>query len=423
MAGTFHEEIGRLARARSANDSRRLARRAALGALLATILLALLHRLAFSVPGVEAVAGRWLLAPLAVLGVAVAAWAVGRVVGLALRFDLGRAARDLDARTGLPEAAETALSISRRGVTGPLADVALARSAAAAAEASANVETLWPGPRRGRRLPIGLGVCAVLVLLLPGVTGVGLRTGAGRGTEAGIGTKPDPTDAERAGAKAPEDADLWMKEHGALVLEVPNPARAPFAWRARFTTDAPLPADFRGDVVVGIDGAGPFGPLGSVDAPRGAKANEVVNFDPRDAAGVAALLGPGTHTAFARLSPSEGPWKAPLQSPTIEIEILPPEPGGAGAPPPPPPAPPPRPPPPQPEPEAPPPPAGGERKPPEVGVHDEVVTPLAREGEKVEKDEALVAVKDPNAGSSTPPQTVPLSQALRDSATSSRPPC
>jgi hypothetical protein len=40
------------------------------------------------------------------------------------------------------------------------------------------------------------------------------------------------------------------------------------------------------------------------------------------------------------------------------------------------------------------------------------VTPLSREGETVRK-EAVVAVKDPNAGTA-PPREVPLSTALRD---------
>ena len=40
------------------------------------------------------------------------------------------------------------------------------------------------------------------------------------------------------------------------------------------------------------------------------------------------------------------------------------------------------------------------------------MTPLVKEGEKVKKDEALVAVPDDDAGSSVP-KPVPLSEALR----------
>jgi hypothetical protein len=41
------------------------------------------------------------------------------------------------------------------------------------------------------------------------------------------------------------------------------------------------------------------------------------------------------------------------------------------------------------------------------------VTPLAREGPKVEKEKALVAVRDPEAGAA-PPRAVPLEEALRE---------
>jgi hypothetical protein len=41
------------------------------------------------------------------------------------------------------------------------------------------------------------------------------------------------------------------------------------------------------------------------------------------------------------------------------------------------------------------------------------VTPLVREGPRVRKDDALVAVPDPKAGAS-PPRAVPIEDALRD---------
>jgi hypothetical protein len=44
---------------------------------------------------------------------------------------------------------------------------------------------------------------------------------------------------------------------------------------------------------------------------------------------------------------------------------------------------------------------------------EEVVTPLVREGDAVEKEEAIVAVRDPDAGS-VAPRLVPLAEALRD---------
>jgi hypothetical protein len=48
-----------------------------------------------------------------------------------------------------------------------------------------------------------------------------------------------------------------------------------------------------------------------------------------------------------------------------------------------------------------------------VAFRDEVVTPLAREGERVKKDEALVAVPDPQAGL-VPPPPIPLARALTE---------
>ena len=41
------------------------------------------------------------------------------------------------------------------------------------------------------------------------------------------------------------------------------------------------------------------------------------------------------------------------------------------------------------------------------------MTPLSRDGETVKKDQAVVAARDPNAGS-VAPEPVPLAEALKD---------
>ena len=45
--------------------------------------------------------------------------------------------------------------------------------------------------------------------------------------------------------------------------------------------------------------------------------------------------------------------------------------------------------------------------------HDEAVAPLDAKGDTVKKDQAVVAVRDENAGS-VPPPPVPLEEALKD---------
>ena len=59
---------------------------------------------------------------------------------------------------------------------------------------------------------------------------------------------------------------------------------------------------------------------------------------------------------------------------------------------------------------------GGEEeepKPPPANDRQEVVQPFRGEGEAVEKEDAIVAVEDPDGGVK-PPQRVPLEKALRD---------
>jgi hypothetical protein len=205
------------------------------------------------------------------------------------------------------------------------------------------------------------------------------------------------------------DAQEWLRRHAKLTLEVPDPAAAPLAWRVRLVTDRPLPAAFRAPVSLFVDGAGPIGPAGTLEAPAGAPADRAFDVDAKAVPGLLARLNPGTHAVFARAASDEGAWKGTvLDSPPIEVVVTPPkDPSSPPPPPPPPPRPPPPPPPPSPEGDR----GGGPR--PAAGLEDEVVTPLVRDGPRVEKDQALVAVRDPNAGAS-PPRAVPIEEALRD---------
>ena len=350
------QQLTRLARARAAFRGRRTARRIAVGLLLLFLGLAVAHRLFGDVPLVARLEGRPLLA-LAVIAAALpASWALGRLAAFGARPGRRVLARRLDDELGLADATDAGLSVLRRGDASPLA--AVAEDAAAARLLSVDPRTLWTPPRKGRRIPLLLAFLTAFVLLAPGVLGIGGARGAGRGTEAGIGRKDEATPDAGGGPFTPAEADRWLRTHGRLALTVPDLGKAPFAWQARLTTDLPLPAALAGSYSLFVDGAGPFGPVGATALPRGTAADDVRPFAADGTTGGATALTPGSHLVFVRFAPEGGPWRAPIDSPTILVEIPPPSPdgGGGNAPKPPPPPPPPPSPPPPPPPSTPPPP-------------------------------------------------------------------
>jgi hypothetical protein len=403
VATALSTELSRLSKARAASEGRRTARRASLLLLAGLVVAALFHRMLVPLPGLSFLEAHPLWALLAVAAAVPAAWLVGRVVAAFARPTPRALARSLDDSLRLSDAVESGVSVEARGAPGPLdglvADLAARRLAAT------DPAAIWPAFRGGRRAPILLALLALFLLWAPGVLGIGGKGGSGAGDSLGVGRRDDPS-PDRGAAPTPQDADAWLAAHGKLVFDVPDPERAPFAWRATFALDADAPADVRGPVSVIVDGGEPSEPVGSLAVARGARGPTVLPFDPGSWEALANRLSPGTHRVRVRLSPAD-PFRAPLDSEEVEVVIPPPDPPKPPPPPPPPPKP-------EPDPPPPPPPQGGQPPPPPAPkTHDEVVTPLAREGETVKKDDALVAVKDPNAGTA-PPQEIPLSQALLD---------
>lgn len=401
-----------------------MARRVLVGGLLALVGVVAVHRLGPGLAWVERLEGHPLRALAAVLAVGIVAALAGRLVAIDRRPVGRRLARHLDDRLALRDATDAALS--RLDVVDP-ALAAVVDASAAAGLASADPARLWKaGPARAR-LPMVLAALALVLLLLPGVLGFGGR-GAGRGTDVGPGYRPVATTPDDGSALTPDEADRWLAEHGRLDLEVPDPEGAWNAWVARFRTTAPLPKGFEGAYDVVVDGRVPAGPIGVTGAEAGRVANVATDVKADKHPDVRVALKPGRHEVRLVLRPTRGPWRLPLTSPPVEVVVPPPD-GGGGAgdkppptpppPAPPPPEPPPAPPPPEPPPPPPPPPppkppdAPGGEPPPDVQFHDEAVEPLTREGEKVHKDEALVAVPDANAGTSRP-RAVPLAEALDD---------
>ncbi|MBL9085615.1 MAG: hypothetical protein JNM10_00600 [Planctomycetia bacterium] len=422
MAADVPAQLTRYARAWSRSEGRRVARRVLVGGLLALVAVVAVHRLGPGLAWVERLEGHPLRALAAVVAVAAAAVVVGRLVALDRRPAGRRLARHLDDRLALRDATDAALS--RVDVVDP-ALAAVVDASAAAGLASADPARLWrAGPSRAR-LPVALAALALVLLWLPGVFGVGGR-GAGRGTDVGPGHRPVARPPDAGPALTPDEADRWLAEHGRLELEVPDPKGAWNAWVARFRTTAPLPEGFEGAYDVVVDGRVPAGPIGVTGAEAGRTANVATDVKADAHPDAKAALKPGRHEVRLVLRPTRGPWRLPLTSPPVEVVVPPPDGGGGDGEKPPPTPPPPAPPPPEPPPPTPPPPeppppppppkppdAPGGEPPPDVRFHDEAVEPLTREGEKVRKDEALVAVPDANAGASRP-RAVPLAEALAD---------
>ncbi len=341
----------------------------------------------------------------------VAALALGYPLLVRLAPLLARAppralARRLDDQHAWGDAADTTLSLRHGVEVGPVASFLRAQTAG-------RLRDLDPGRgtprafRTPRRLLFGLLLLLIADALIGfGVTGLAERHGAGRGNAALPGTREETTEAF--------DADRWLREHARLFLTSPDPEKHPLTLHVRLRTDRALPEDYRTDLVLDWDDL-PH-PIGPFDVAKGEDVRETDLDLPRVAALEGALT-PGRHVARARLVPREGPFEADLPSNDLEVFIEEGGGGGRGAgppkPEPTPEPPPPEPPPPQPQPR----PEGRkaeEPKPPPGPGPTEVVEPLVREdAPTVHKEDAVVAVPDPDAGLAPPPR-IPLEDALRD---------
>jgi hypothetical protein len=159
------------------------------------------------------------------------------------------------------------------------------------------------------------------------------------------------------------------------------------------------------------DGAGPFD-LGAIEFGAGEDIDEPIDVRFDAIEGLAELATKGTHRVDLYLVPLPGSYpfsQGPLHVGRVWIDLG--EGGGGGGassdnekeqpedPPP------------QPQPQ----PDEGEQPlpPPPPPEREEVVQPFVNEGETVKKEDAVVAVKDPDGGVK-PPKQVPLEEALRD---------
>jgi hypothetical protein len=160
------------------------------------------------------------------------------------------------------------------------------------------------------------------------------------------------------------------------------------------------------------DGAGPFD-VGRVEFGAGAEIDEPIDVRFDEIEGLAALATKGKHRVDLYLDPLPGSYpfsQAPLHVGRVWIDLGQ---GGGGdgsssdseqeKPEEPPPS----------EPQPVPDEGQEELPPPPVPKREEVVQPFVNEGEAIEKDDAVVAVEDPDGGVK-PPQQVPIEQALRD---------
>lgn len=189
--------------------------------------------------------------------------------------------------------------------------------------------------------------------------------------------------------------------------------------RLRWDLPAPTLAGAESDrieaqVSMRWDGAGPF-PLGALEFGAGEDVDLPVDVRFAEIEGLAELLTKGTHRVDLYLEPQPGAYpfsRGPLHVGRVWIDLG--EGGGGGggggadAP---------QPDEPQPEePEAPKPVPEGEPDeppPPPEKERTEVVDPFVRDGDTVEKEDAIVAVEDPDSAVK-PPKRVPLEAALRD---------
>ncbi len=434
VATTLDQELTRLARAAGLAVAARRARLFVLGGLVLLTLIVLAHRLVGDVPLVDRVEGRPIYALGAVIGAGLLAWALGRAAGLFARPPRRELARRLDDELSLADVADAALSAGRpvnagTGVSesdaSPVAQSVARRAAAQLGAVDTKRFGKVTGP--GRRIPILLLAITLFLLLAPGVLGLGGSSGPGAGQEAGIGRKDEPEEPRKGDALTPEEADRWLVQHAKLILDVPDPKK-PLEWKVRLSTDVAPPAALDGTLAAIVDQKAPTPTGQSIGASIGIAANVVRDFDVEKVKAVDAQLTPGKHLVALQWTPSTLPFRASLLSNEVEIDVPPPQPSPSASnpdeqkdpqpnpippePPPPLPPPPPPPPPPQPEPH---PPGDGTPvpQPPEVVFHDEVVEPLAKDGERVKKDKAVVAVKDPEAGNA-PPRLVPVDEVLAD---------
>ncbi|MHC5010912.1 MAG: hypothetical protein ACYTG6_08185, partial [Planctomycetota bacterium] len=209
----------------------------------------------------------------------------------------------------------------------------------------------------------------------------------------------------------PVDADQWLAEHARLTLAAPDAVERPLELEADLLTDRPLPAPYPTQVVLDWDDTSVV--LRTLDVSEGERARERLPLHLEEIEALQGLLTEGTHVARVRLVPLAGPWRADLVSNEVEVEIQPAGGGGGGGdaerPEPQP----------EPEPEPEPPPAptpdGAQPEPPLPPPDEgrvEVVDPFVRDdGEAVVKEDAVVAVPDPDQGLE-PPRQVPLEDAL-----------
>lgn len=159
------------------------------------------------------------------------------------------------------------------------------------------------------------------------------------------------------------------------------------------------------------DGAGPFD-LGEVDFGAGEEIDEPIDVRFDEIEGLKELATKGKHRVDLYLDPLPGSYpfsRGPLHVGRVWIDLGEGGGGGGGAsedeqeqP---------EPPPPVPEPQ----PDEGQEPlpPPPPPTREEVVEPFVNEGDTVKKEDAVVAVEDPDGGVK-PPKQVPLEQALRD---------
>ena len=407
----LRRELDRLRRAWAAARARAVLGRIYLAGLAGLALLALASRLLGPWPPFAALEGRVLL----VLGSAAALWLLLPLLDRLAPF-LGRPApeafaRRLDDQHAWSDAADAALGLapSPAGLR-PVEAFLTAQTTGRLRELD---ERAFVPPRRLREKHrrLGRGVLLflfVFALLAPGVDGWLGRGGAGRGdTRALAGA--DPADGGL-------DANRWLEEHARLYLTVPDREKAPLALRARLRTDRPLPVAYRTRLQLVWDATTTVD-LEAVDVPEGEEAQREFDIDLPSLEALADELTPGRHVAVARIVPEDGPFTAPLESNEVVLQIEEGGGGGGGGGDAPQPQPEPTP---EPSPEAPPEevptPEGLQEEPPEPprGPEEiEVVDPFVRNDDRVEKEDAIVAVPDPEAGLEPPPP-VPLAEALRD---------
>lgn len=375
-----------------------------LGLLAAAALLAALTALGLPLPGMLALQGRLLPVLAATAGLLLLGPLLRRIAPVWLREGPRALARSLEDDRGWKDAASTALEVEGAREAQPVAAYLVQQ--AAALVSAVPPEEAASGRRPGRWGPRALAALFAVALLLPGVSGRAGETGAGRGGELGPGWR-------EVGGGGPEDADRWLRANGRLsVLHSDLSAPRATGLTALFRTARPLPVPYEGVLSLLWDDV-ERGNLGAVSAPAGARAQVEREVLLERVPGLGPHLTPGRHRARLRLAPSAGPFTLALLSEELEVDIPPPEGGGAGAGP----KDQPQPEPPPPAPEPPPPPAptpapGEPPPPPPPSTRETAVTPLINPGETVRKEQAVVAVRAPDAGVEPPPD--PLGAALKD---------